>query len=81
MSLLFFSVPMKICWKQVQFETIESHWGFISSRRLFLTFGNLNVIKYKIFVKTNSKRKKYENIFEKIVFCLMQEMENTVART
>ena len=45
--LLFFSVPMKICWKHVFFETMQSHSGFICSRRLFLTFGNLTVIKYK----------------------------------
>ena len=45
--LLFFSVPTKICWKHVLFETMQYHWGFISWRRLFLTFGNLTVIEYK----------------------------------
>ena len=46
-SLLFFSAPMKMLKTRVFFETMQSHWGFISSRRLFPTFGNLTVIKYK----------------------------------
>ena len=45
--LLFFFVPIKICWKHVFFETMQSHCRFISSKRLFLTFGNLTVIKCK----------------------------------
>ena len=35
---------MKICWKHVIFQTMQSHWEFISSRRLFLTFDNSTVI-------------------------------------
>ena len=46
-SLLFFFIPIKIRWKHVFFETMQSQWRFISSKRLFLTFGNLTVIKYK----------------------------------
>ena len=46
-SLLFFFIPIKIRWKHVLFETIQSHWRLISFKGLFLTFGNLTVIKYK----------------------------------
>ena len=46
-SLLFFFIPIKIRWKHVLFETIQSHWRLISLKGLFLTFGNLTVIKYK----------------------------------
>ena len=51
-SLLFFFIPIKIRWKHVFFETMQSHWRLISSKRLFLTFGNLIVIKYKNLCET-----------------------------
>ena len=46
-SLLFFSAPVKICWKHVVFETMRCHWELISARIFFPNFGNLTVIKYK----------------------------------
>ena len=46
-SLLFFFVSIKIRWKHVFFETMQSQWQFISSKRRFVTFGSLTVIKYK----------------------------------
>ena len=44
--LFFFLFPWKCFESTCFFETMQSHSGFISSRRLFLTFGNLTVIKY-----------------------------------
>ena len=47
---------------------MQSHWGFICSSRLFLTFANLTLllINTRTFVKTNNKCKKYENSFEQV---------------
>ena len=55
--------------------TMQSHWGFISSRRLFITFGSLSwiSIKTRILVKTNSKRIECENWFEKNSFIFVRE--------
>ena len=56
--LLFSLFPIKIDWKHMFLETIQSHWGFICSRRLFLTFGNLTLFDlaklsaYKVSCKT-----------------------------
>ena len=38
---------------------MQSHWGFICSRRLFLTFGNLTSISL-------NNPKKYKNLFEQV---------------
>ena len=46
-SLLFFSAPMKICWKHVFFKTMHCNWGLISSGRFFPILRSLTVIKYK----------------------------------
>ena len=55
--------------------TMQSHWGFISSRRLFITFGSLTgiSIKTRILVKTNSKPIECENWFEKNSFIFVRE--------
>ena len=76
-SLLFFSAPMKIFLKHVFFETMQSPSGFNSPRRLFLTFGNLTVIKYK----SSSKRKKFNFFLKKQFFFLIQETKNTTVTT
>ena len=63
-NLLLFSLfSIKIRWKYVFLGTMQSHGGFICSRRLFITFSNLTsiLINVSTFVKTNNKRKKYEN--------------------
>ena len=61
-----FLVPWKFVESTCFFTTMQSHWGFISSRRLILTFGNLTSLDTKIFVIANSKCKKYENFIENI---------------
>ena len=40
-------------WKHVFLETMQSHWGFIYKRKLFLTFSKLTLIlvNTRIFVK------------------------------
>ena len=48
-------------------ETMQSHWGFICLRRLFLTFGNLTSISIdtRTFeITINKKRREDENCFE-----------------
>ena len=51
---------------------MQSHWGLICSRKLYLTFGNLTSISINAstFAKTNNKRQKYEtdeNSFGKVL--------------
>ena len=69
-SLLFFFIPIKIRWKHVFLETMQSHWRLISSKRSFLTFGNLTVIKCKSPCESNRKSKKYGNFFEENNFSI-----------
>ena len=64
--LLFFSVPMKICWKHVK------QYNPIGDSSLGEDYFSLSVIwpslDRKLFVETNSKRKKCENFIEKNTF-------------
>ena len=76
-SLLFFFIPIKIHWKHVIFKTIESHWRFISSKRLFLTFCSLTVTKYQNLYERNSKCKKYEHfLVNNLVFKLLLNLSS-----
>ena len=46
-SLISLFILIKIRWKHVFFETIQSHWRLMTTKRLFLIFRNLTVIKYQ----------------------------------
>ena len=52
---------------------MQSFGGFIYYKKLFFAVGYLTLISVntRIFAKTNNKRMKYENYFEKIVFQLL----------
>ena len=55
------------------FETLQSHWGFISStprKDYFSPSVICASLNTKIFVKANSERKKYEFVFDKVVFLI-----------
>ena len=72
LKYLFSLFLITICWKHVFLEIMQSHWRFIWSKRLHLTFSNLTSISMNIrtFVKTTNKRRKYKN-----------ETWNTIATT
>ena len=52
-SLLLFSLLPRKHWKHEFIETMQSHWGFIYYRKLFLTFSNLTLtpVSFKNFLQ------------------------------
>ena len=48
-SLFLFSLLLMIHWNHAFLKTMQSHWGFIYLRKLFLTFDNLTLISVNLF--------------------------------
>ena len=65
-ATLFSLLPMTHS-KRVFLETMQSEWGFIYHRTLFITYANLTLIlvNTKIFAKTNNKRNRIGKLFWK----------------
>ena len=68
------SLLNKVFFRLSAFRDMQSDWGCICSKRLFLTFDNWASISIntRTFVKTNTNRKKYGNYFEQIFHLLQQ---------